>query len=255
MEWIVLYNLLFPLIDNKPVSDFEPGLFMPVPENPDYYSGSRFIRTVQEYDPSIPHYKEYYDQRVQAGKSTSRRDFFYDILKEQPQEKRIRIIQKIVEGLKAGNEAKVSQIKAALLGNPTVVLPEISAENWNAERIQRKFSEIDEAIQLSNFGRAVTLSYTCFEGLLKSFIRKNIPEESELNEIVKMSRVTSAFLKGTGAYPDEVCNSIITIGATINVSRNKFSEAHFNGEAQLILAVYIRDLTNTVSKLLVYHMR
>ena len=61
-------------------------------------------------------------------------------------------------------------------------------------------------------------------------------------------------LKNLGLYPDEVCNSLITVTATINVSRNKFSESHFNGEAELSLGHYIRDLTNTTAKFVLYHM-
>lgn len=255
MEWITVYNLLFPLIESKAVEIAQPeSIFGPVPENPDYYSGPKFIRIVQEYDPSILHYKEYIEQRQRQGKGTSRRDFFYDILKEQPAEMRIQILERIVAGLKSDDTTKIFAIKSALLGNPAIILPEINNDNWNAERLQKKFTEIDQALILTNFDRAVTLSYTCLEGLYKSFIQKNIPDDCSLNEIVKMSRAISNYLKSLGLYPDEVCTSLITITATVNVSRNKFSESHFNGEAELSLGYYIRDLTNTTAKFILNHM-
>ena len=112
MEWITVYDLLFPLIESKAVSYTEPeSLIDAVPENPDYYSGPKFIRIAQEYDPSIPHYKEYLEKRQKENKSTSRRDFFYDILKEQPAEKRIRILERIVAGLKTDDSIRLSAIK------------------------------------------------------------------------------------------------------------------------------------------------
>lgn len=247
--------MLYPLISSKAVEGTKSeSPFETAPENPDYYSGPRFLRIAQEYDASIPHYSEFIEQRVKIGKSTSRRDFFYDIIKEQPPEKRIQIIEKIVSELKPDDNAKLAAIKSALLGNPTIVLPEISNDNWSAERLQKKFAEIDQALSLSNYDRAVTLSYTCLEGLFKSFIQKNIQSEQALNEIVRMARVISSYLKSLGLYPDEVCTSVITIAATINVTRNKFSESHFNGEAQLSLGYYIRDLTNTTAKLILHHM-
>jgi len=38
-----------------------------------YFSGSRFIKALQEFNEDLPNYTEYIEERSRAGKSTTRR--------------------------------------------------------------------------------------------------------------------------------------------------------------------------------------
>lgn len=64
MNWIVIFNRLFELID--------------IDGTPNYFSGPRFMRKVREVDPYAPTYQQFIDQRRGQQKSTTRRDYFYD---------------------------------------------------------------------------------------------------------------------------------------------------------------------------------
>lgn len=49
-----------------------------------YITGSKFINIARQYNESIPKYSKYIDLRREDGLSTSRRDFFKDILDRFP---------------------------------------------------------------------------------------------------------------------------------------------------------------------------
>lgn len=44
------------------------------------YTGSQFIKTVQQIDPDLLDYKDYIEKRQKEDKSTSKKDYFKDIL-------------------------------------------------------------------------------------------------------------------------------------------------------------------------------
>ena len=82
INWVPIYNRLFALIDRQGES---------------YYSGPRFNGKVREVDPYFANYNQYVDARRGDGKSTSRRDYFYDILLELPVGARMRVISSILD--------------------------------------------------------------------------------------------------------------------------------------------------------------
>ncbi len=55
-------------------------------------------------------------------------------------------------------------------------------------------------------------------------------------------------------FPDQIVNSIPTITNAVANSRNGFSESHFNDDAHKWLALFARDLTNSVGRLLLHFM-
>jgi hypothetical protein len=67
IEWNAAFKRLMDLMD-------QPGAA--------YFSGSRFIRTLQQFNDDLPNYTEYIQQRGKAGKSTTRAVFYKDILME-----------------------------------------------------------------------------------------------------------------------------------------------------------------------------
>ncbi len=67
LDWSAIWRRTFKLIDAQGESS--------------YYSGSRFIRAVQDIDPYFPGYSEYIEQRRKADQSTTRRDWYKEILR------------------------------------------------------------------------------------------------------------------------------------------------------------------------------
>jgi hypothetical protein len=65
INWAAIYNRLFDLIDRKGES---------------YFSGGRFIAKVRKVDTYFPTYNQYMTEWKTSRKSTSRKDYFYDIL-------------------------------------------------------------------------------------------------------------------------------------------------------------------------------
>lgn len=100
-EWIEVYNRLFELINQKENSET-------------YFSGPRFITAVQESVAYFPDYGQYITLRNESGKSTSRKIFYYDILMEQPEAVRMKIIQRILNQVRRKEPEKTAAIEMLL---------------------------------------------------------------------------------------------------------------------------------------------
>lgn len=239
MNWVVVFNRLFELID--------------VDGTPDYFSGPRFLRKVREVDPYYPTYQQFIDQRRAQGASTSRRDFFFDILQALPEPARIMLTNSILGELDTSASDRAGEIRALLGGavpGPVAVVP---GHGWNADRLNQYLRDIDQSIAAGEFPRAVTLAYTCLEGFYRAFVTQCIPEQSKETEIIALSKIIKDYLRKTiVAYPDEALNMVTHVSHTVDRARNRFSEAHFEQEAARWLSVYVRDLVNTQIRLLLH---
>jgi hypothetical protein len=240
INWVTTYNRLFEMINEQGEA---------------YFSGPRFIAKVREIDPYYPDYRQFIDGRNRTGLSTSRRDYFYDILLGLQEPQRIRLLESIIDEVQPFSPDRAQALRQLLGGaahGPAAVVPQ---DAWRADRLNESLSEIDRSIQAGNFERAITLAYTTLEGFYKAFLRRNAPEHAELTEIIALSREVKRWLStAVGAYPDEALNLVNSISHAVDRARNRFSEAHFEEEAAQWLAVYVRDLLNTQVRLLLHFM-
>ncbi len=242
INWITAYNKLFNIINT---------------EGNTYYSGPDFIQLAQQVDDTIPHYRQYLDLRNQNGFSTSRKDFYWDIIKALSDEKKYQLFRLFVENLETFDNDNVQNLKAYVFGDtssvPTTVIPH---NIWNSEKLNSSLAEIDKAIELQQFDRAVTLTYTCLEGLYKAYVNENIKEQSHTTDLMKLTKLVknhiSDKLKIEGSFPQEIVNSMSTITNAVASSRNEFSESHFDKDANKWLASYARDLTNSLGRLILH---
>jgi len=101
MNWIEIYNRLFELINNQG-------------DTATYFSGSRFINTVREFEPYFPDYNQFIQQRNSEGKSTSRKIYYYDILLGLKEDVRVKVINRFLEILKPFQADKVEKIEELL---------------------------------------------------------------------------------------------------------------------------------------------
>ena len=240
IDWARVFNRLFEIINGP---------------DPLYFKGPRFIDTVRKVDPYFPDYGQYIEQRRQSDKSTTRKDYFYDILLSFEEPQRVEIVNAILDQIRAHAPEQVAGIRAELGEIAAVPIPTINPEAGNAERLTRYLGNIDEAIAAGEYERAVTLAYTCLEGFLKAFVTQHEPEHAQEKEIIRLSRVVRVHLRQIQAdYPDEALTMLNHIAHTIDKSRNRFSDAHFGEETGRWLAVFIRDLVNSEIRLLLHFL-
>lgn len=239
-NWVTVFNRLFEIINEK---------------GDCYFSGSRFIGKVRELDPYFPDYQQFIAERNRMGKSTSRKSYFYDILLAFDEDTRVRLLNAILSEVEICGGEKVVELRGLLGGKalaPTAVVPPAA---WSADRLNQYLVEVDGSITSGNYERAITLSYTCLEGFYKAFVRKNIPSQSAIEELIALSREIKKYLSQTlASYPDEALSMVNHISHTVDRARNRFSESHFEEEAARWLAVYVRDLINTQVRLLLHFM-
>ena len=224
---------------------------------PSYFSGSRFIRALQEFNEDLPNYTDYIDERGKAGKSTTRRVYYKDILMELDEGTRVRAVCALLDELETvdGNAIPVSEIRKLLGGGtlaPNAVIP---PEAWNADRLNQYLAEIDGEIAVGEYEHSVTLSYTCLEGFYGAFVRAKYKQATYAHEIISLAKEVKSYLKSSiKGYPHEVLNGITQAAYAVDKARNQFSQSHFAGEAGSWLATYVRDLVNTQIRLLLHFM-
>lgn len=239
MNWAIIFNRLFELIDQD--------------GTPNYFSGPRFMRAVREVDPYFPTYQQFIGQRRAEVKSTTRRDYFYDILLGFDEAARIALVKSILNDLDESVSEKAGELRAILGGTiagPVAVVPD---HGWNAGRLNQYLQDIDHCITAADYAHAVTLAYTCLEGFYKAFVVQNLPDQAKETEIIALAKGIKKYLSETSdSYPDEALNMVMHVSHTVDRARNRFSDAHFEEEAASWLAVYVRDLVNTQIRLLLH---
>jgi len=243
LNWVEVYNRLFEIInpDDRDASH--------------YFSGPRFIGKVREVKPYFPHYGQFMSERQQNGESSSRRDYYYDILLDLDKSERVRVLHSILDEVENDVPEEVAELRSLLLGVAVAPSASIADDAWNAHRLNRYLDQIDSCIASSEYERAVSLCYTCLEGFYKSFVRQNIPDRSDEKEIIKLSKLIKKHLRGTiDDFPDEALTMINHISYTVDRTRNQFSESHFANEPARWLATYMRDLVNTQIRMLLHFM-
>lgn len=242
VNWIAAYNRLFILLNR---------------EGPTYHSGPNFLRMAQQVDPGIPSYEQLIPILNQQGKSTSRKSFYWEIVKELPEQHKYQLFRLLIDALEPYAKDEVEEIRAVVFGGgqavPAAVVP---VDLWNSEKLNNSLKDIDHAIDAQQFNRAVTLAYTCLEGLYKTYVRRHVPQGIGLSDLMQLCKVVkddiTEKLRARGEFPEQIVNSIPTLTNAVANSRNGFSESHFADDSQKWLAVFARDLTNSIGRLLLH---
>lgn len=241
VNWVAVFNRLFELINEQGDS---------------YYGGTRFLNVIREVNYSVPSYNEYISQRQSENKSTTRRDYYYDLILEQKEADRFKVVERILETVEESEPIKVANIRKEMGGGVDIeaatVIPD---EIWNCNRLTYYLEKMDTSINEQNYDYALTLAYTCLEGFYKSFIKLNIPEREEMDSILPMSKEVKGYIQNqlsenNIAYPEQVLNLISTITNAICNARNNFSDSHSGNSAEKWLAVYLRDNVNSIVKMI-----
>jgi hypothetical protein len=116
-NWVEIFNRLFELINVE-----KDGIT--------YFSGPRFIKVVKQVSPYHPGYEQYIELRNTEGKSTSRKIYFYDILMDNDEHSRQKIVNIIIEVVRPYFPDKVRAIEM-LMGKESVENAVIQATKTN----------------------------------------------------------------------------------------------------------------------------
>ncbi len=245
VNWIAAFNYLFAALNKE-----DKAL---------YVSGPTFCRMVQQVDPGSPSYQQLMQLRQSQGKSSSRKDFYWDLIQGQPESLRFSLYRMFVDHVEPHDKELADKIRDIVFGGgravPTTVVP---VDLWNSEKLNNSLNDIDHAIDAHQYNRATTLSYTCLEGLYKTYVRRHLPEFVGLTDLMPLCKAVKDDISGKllsqGPFPVEIVNAIPTLTKAIANSRNSFSESHFGDDSQRWLALFARDLTNSVGRLLLNFM-
>ena len=241
VNWIVAFNRLFAALNKE--------------GTPTYCKGSAFLDMVRKVDPDCLTYSQFMDERKRRNLSQSRKDFFLDCIKSLTEPQRFSLFRLLIDGLEPFDKEAADSVSGAVFGGgrgvPVVVIP---VDLWNWEKLNNSLSTIDEAIAVNDFNRATTLSYTCLEGLYKTYVRKHVPDQAGLTDLLPLCKIVkddiSKKLGAQGPFPVEIVNVMSSLTNAIANSRNRFSESHFAGDSEKWLALFARDLTNSIGRLL-----
>ncbi len=245
MNWLAAFSRLFLLLDKS--------------GTPAYHSGGDFIKVIQQYDQGQPDYSLYIKERNNRGLSTSRKDFYWDILRGLDDSVRLEVFRTFIDIISPHFPTETDELKSYLFGSgnpvPQAVLPQ---DNWNSEKLNTLLRKIGSAIGQENYNHSMTLSYTCLEGLYKAYVHKHLPQSSQLSELIPLSKAVrddiTAKLNAIGPFPQNMVTSISTLTSAIGNSRNGFSDSHFDNESNKWLASYSRDLVNSIGRLILHFL-
>jgi hypothetical protein len=162
VNWIAAFNYLFASLDS---------------ENKELYvSGPTFCRMVQQVDLGSPSYQQLLQLRQQQGKSSSRKDFYWDLIQGLAEPQRLQLYRLFVDHVEQHDKTAADKIRDIVFGGgravPTTFVP---VDIWNSEKLNKSLKDIDHAIDAQQYNRATSLSYTCLEGLYKAYVRKHVP--------------------------------------------------------------------------------
>lgn len=249
INWMAAYRRLFEMINSPEV----------------YYSGPKFLETIQPADYSIPSYNQLIEDRTKKGQSTSRKDFFYDVLMSLNEKNRVVAYQMLINqlGTYFPEQTANLQVELNLTGSSQssapVATPKVPVDAWNADKLRDFLERMDNSITQKNYNRTLTLAYSCLEGVFKAYIQAHIPNDNTLEELNPMAKTVRDHIKKrldkeNKPYPDTVITLFTSVTNALSNARNRFSESHFAGDSEEWIADHVRDYVNTVARLVLKFM-
>ena len=116
INWTIVYNRLFDLINISA-------------DHPAYFSGPRYLSIYGELISGFYTYSQFIDKRNAEGKSTSRRIYFYDLLMDLDDSKKMLFVNRILDEIETTQKDDVKELKSYLLGEEK----KEETQNWIKE--------------------------------------------------------------------------------------------------------------------------
>ena len=94
----------------------------------DGYTGSQFIKTVQQVDPDLLDYMDYIEKRRKEDKSTTKKDYFKDILLSYPDDIKHHLFEIFINTFEQNNPDEAKDIRTILNGGNVDIVKSIYAK-------------------------------------------------------------------------------------------------------------------------------
>lgn len=104
INWVRAYNRLWKIINGEV-----------------YMSGSEFLSVAREADDSIPNYNAFIEERRAKEQSTSRKDFFWDVIKAMSEDEKLDFFNGMIEELETHKPEHLDNLKALFSKQETVI--------------------------------------------------------------------------------------------------------------------------------------
>ena len=105
IEWTAAYKRLYKFLD--------------------CYTGSQFIKKVQQIDPDLPDYMDYIEKRRHENKSTTKKDYFKDILLCYQDDIKLYLFEIFLDPVEQTNQEEVKEINNKI---------KINSQHYNDDR-------------------------------------------------------------------------------------------------------------------------
>ncbi|WP_343614988.1 hypothetical protein [Flavobacterium sp.] len=116
-NWVRAFNRLFKILNGSA-----------------YMTGSAFLDIAREVDDSIPSYKVYIEERKSEGKSQSRKDFFFEVIKEMPEYGKMEFYETIIKDLEKKVPDELEDLKSLFEKKESVIKKrEIPSKDFSIE--------------------------------------------------------------------------------------------------------------------------
>ena len=156
----------------------------------------------------------------------------------------------------------VSEDKLALLGKYDEIpfATDISEDlSWfkDVNRMRQLKEEIEISFAKGNYRDVNTRTYTLLEGVFKGFLQQNSVVYYKRNNITQLASRIKDYLKENTLLYNEYClqentaiSLITTVAHVVNDLRNRNSDSHFDGDSDMATSCFVKDLTYSVTNLL-----
>ena len=119
-DWIAAYNRLYKYLDG--------------------YTGSQFIKTVQQVDPDLYDYGDYIELRRQQDKSTTKKHYFKDIILSYPDAVKHHLFETFLTPVEQANPSDAKSIRAILRGDKVPISTEVFAKVTSSKEVDETLS-------------------------------------------------------------------------------------------------------------------
>jgi hypothetical protein len=228
----------------------------------DSYTGSQFIKTVQQVGPDLLDYMDYIEKRLKEDKSTTKKDYFKDILLSYPDEIKYHLFEIFLSSVEQTNPDEVKDIRTIVKGGKVDIAKAIYAKAVASK-------EIDETLigDTLNGLEAFPEAYKLYKKALTDFNSEKEPRhildnlrlsiEYFLRSILGNEKTLENQIPFLGKYQkdkgisSEISNTFQRLIEIFGKYQNNYVKHHDKVKQSEI--EFIFNLTNTFYRFLLSH--
>lgn len=228
----------------------------------DGFTGSRFIKTVQQVDPDLLDYMDYIEKRRKEDKSTTKKDYFKDILLSYPDDIKHHLFEIFLSPVEQINPDVVKDIRIIIKGGKVDIAKAIYAKAVASNEIDETL--IGDTLKgLETYPEALKLYNKALKGFNSGTDERHILDDLRLSveyflrSILKNEKTLENQVQFLGKYQKdkgispEISNVFIRIIEIFGKYQNNYIK--HNDKVKHSEIEFIFNLTNTFFRFLLSH--